>query len=139
MSQPKISTWQAVRFLLSYVKQYRVAILTGIALLMIVDTFQLMIPRIIKKILDVLGEQSFSQGLVLKNALLIVALAAGMVIIRFFWRLCIFLRSRKIELRMREDMFAHLTGLSFSFFNVTKTGDLMALFINDINAVRMTT
>ena len=139
MSQPKISTWQAIRFLLSYVKQYRVAILTGIALLMIVDTFQLMIPRIIKKILDVLGEQSFSQGLVLKNALLIVALAAGMVIIRFFWRLCIFLPSRKIELRMREDMFAHLTGLSFSFFNVTKTGDLMALFINDINAVRMTT
>ena len=139
MSQPKISTWQAIRFLLSYVKRYRVAILTGIALLMIVDTFQLMIPRIIKKILDVLGEQNFSQELILKNALLIVALAAGMVIIRFFWRLCIFLPSRKIELRMREDMFAHLTGLSFSFFNVTKTGDLMALFINDINAVRMTT
>jgi ATP-binding cassette subfamily B multidrug efflux pump len=62
-----------------------------------------------------------------------------MVVIRFFWRLCIFLPSRKIELRMREDMFSHLTGLSFSFFNVTKTGDLMALFINDVNAVRMTT
>jgi ABC-type multidrug transport system fused ATPase/permease subunit len=69
MSQSKISTWEAIRFLLSYVKKYRAAIITGIALLMIVDTFQLMIPRIIKKILDVLGEQNFSQGLILKNAL----------------------------------------------------------------------
>ena len=126
-------------FLLSYMKKYRLTIFCGIVLLMIVDTFQLIIPRIIKRILDVLGEQNFSHGLILKNALYIVALAAGMVVIRFFWRLCIFLPSRKIELRMREDMFTHLSGLSFSFFNVTKTGDLMALFINDINAVRMTT
>ena len=126
-------------FLLSYMKKYRLTIFCGIVLLMIVDTFQLIIPRIIKRILDVLGEQNFSHGLILKNALYIVALAAGMVVIRFFWRLCIFLPSRKIELRMREDMFSHLSGLSFSFFNVTKTGDLMALFINDINAVRMTT
>lgn len=126
-------------FLLSYMKKYRLTIFCGIVLLMIVDTFQLIIPRIIKRILDVLGEQNFSHGLILKNALYIVALAAGMVVIRFFWRLCIFLPSRKIELRMREDMFSHLSSLSFSFFNVTKTGDLMALFINDINAVRMTT
>lgn len=49
MHQSKISTWKAIRFLLSYVKKYRAAIFTGIALLMIVDTFQLMIPRIIKK------------------------------------------------------------------------------------------
>jgi ABC-type multidrug transport system, ATPase and permease components len=139
MSQSKISTWKAIGFLLSYMKKYRLAIACGIVLLMIVDTFQLIIPRIIKRILDVLGEQNFSQQLILKNALYIVALAAGMVVVRFLWRLCIFLPSRKIELRMREDMFAHLAGLSFSFFNVTKTGDLMALFINDINAVRMTT
>jgi ATP-binding cassette subfamily B protein len=120
-------------------KKYRVPIASGIVLLMVVDTFQLIIPRIIKRILDVLGDQNFSQALILRNALYIVALAAGMVILRFFWRLCIFLPSRKIELHMREDMFSHLTGLSFSYFNKTKTGDLMALFINDINAVRMTT
>lgn len=138
-SPSKISTGRALGFLLSYMKKYCWTIIGGIVLLMVVDTFQLIIPRIIKRILDVLGDRNFSEALILRNALYIVALAAGMVIIRFFWRLCIFLPSRKIELRMREDMFSHLTGLSFSYFNTTKTGDLMALFINDINAVRMTT
>lgn len=139
MSKSGISTWKAVGFLLSYMKKYRLIITCGIVLLMIVDTFQLIIPQIIKRILDVVGEQEFSQALIVKNALYIVALALGMVVIRFLWRLCIFLPSRKIELRMREDLFVHLTRLSFSFFNASKTGDLMALLINDISAVRMTT
>jgi ATP-binding cassette subfamily B protein len=34
-------------------------------------------------------------------------------------------------------MFAHLLTLSMTFYNKTKTGDLMARSINDINAVRM--
>jgi ATP-binding cassette subfamily B protein len=134
-----IATARALRFLLTYIKKYRLTIGTGIALLMVVDTIQLIIPRIIKKILDTLGEQGFSRDTVLKNALIIVALAAAMVVLRFFWRLCIFLPSRKIETNMRDDLFNHLTGLSFSFFNSVKTGDLMALLINDLNAVRMAT
>ena len=109
-----IATARALRFLLTYIKKYRLTIGTGIALLMVVDTIQLIIPRIIKKILDTLGEQGFSRDTVLKNALIIVALAAAMVVLRFFWRLCIFLPSRKIETNMRDDLFNHLTGLSFS-------------------------
>jgi ATP-binding cassette subfamily B protein len=139
MSSSAISTPRALKFLLYYIKKYRITIGTGIALLMVVDAFQLIIPRLIKKILDTLGEQAFSRDLVFKNALSILALAAGMVVLRFFWRVCIFLPSRKIETRMRDDLFEHITGLSFSFFNTTKTGDLMALLINDLNAVRMAT
>jgi ATP-binding cassette subfamily B protein len=36
-------------------------------------------------------------------------------------------------------MFSHLSSLSFSYFNRTKTGDLMALMVNDLNAIRMAT
>ncbi|HEX7511256.1 MAG TPA: ABC transporter transmembrane domain-containing protein, partial [Chitinivibrionales bacterium] len=139
MPTSKISTSQAISFLLKYLKTHRVSIAVGIVLLMVVDTFQLIIPRIIKKILDTIGEKGFSQTTVFRFALIIVGLAAAMVVIRFFYRICIFLPSRKIETRMRDDLFSHLTGLSFSYFNVTKTGDLMALLINDLNAVRMAT
>jgi ATP-binding cassette subfamily B protein len=120
-------------------KKYRFSIAFGIMLLMIVDTFQLIIPRIIKTVIDALGEQTFSLGPVVKSATLIVGLAAGMTVIRFFYRLLVFLPSRKIETGIRDDLFAHLAGLSFSFFNKTKTGDLLALFTNDLNAVRMAT
>jgi len=45
--------------------------------------------------------------------------------------------SRKIELDMRADFFAHLQRLSPTFYNKRRTGDLMALATNDLNAVRM--
>jgi ATP-binding cassette subfamily B multidrug efflux pump len=139
MSTQGISTKRAIGFLLSYMKQYRAPIGIGIVLLMVVDTFQLIIPRIVKKIIDSLGDQAFSGELIMKNALFIAALAVAIAVIRFFYRLLIFLPSRKIETSIRDNLFAHLTNLSFSFFNSAKTGDLMALFINDLNAVRMAT
>ncbi len=139
MTKPSISTGRAFRFLLSYMKKYRVWIAAGISLLMAVDVVQLIIPRIVKKIIDTLGEQNFSQGVVLKYVLVIAGCTVAMTVVRFFYRLLLFLPSRKIETSIRDDLFARLTGLSFSFFNTSKTGDLLALFTNDVSAVRMAT
>ncbi len=38
---------------------------------------------------------------------------------------------------MRNDLFAHLERLSYSFYQRTRTGDIMARATNDLNAVRM--
>jgi ATP-binding cassette, subfamily B, multidrug efflux pump len=139
MSKQTIPTGRAIRFLVSYMKRYRVSIAVGIALLIVVDIVQLIIPRIIKTIIDALGNQVFSWEVILKNVMMIAGLALGMTIIRFCYRMLIFFPSRKIETGIRDDLFAHITGLSFSFFNATKTGDLLALFTNDLNAIRMAT
>src|SRR5205823_5712448 len=37
----------------------------------------------------------------------------------------------------RNDLFRHLEGLSYSFYQRTRTGDIMARATNDLNAVRM--
>jgi ATP-binding cassette, subfamily B, multidrug efflux pump len=120
-------------------KKYRLSIIMGVVLLMAVDTFLLIIPRIVKRVIDTMGEENFSQDRILKYTLFIAGLAIAMTVIRFFYRLLIFLPSRKIETAIRDDLFTHLTRLSFSFFNAVKTGDLLALFTNDLNAVRMAT
>lgn len=112
-------------------------VMCGMLLLVAVDLCQLVIPKIIQKTLDLLSESQFTQGIILANALKILGLAAAMVILRFFWRLCIVGPSRKIETQIRQDIFSHLMSLSFSYFNKTKTGDIMALCINDLNAIRM--
>jgi ATP-binding cassette subfamily B protein len=137
MPQTAVSTKSAIAFLFSYVNKHAAAIVTGMLLLVAVDMCQLLIPRLVQRTMDVLGEEHFAQSVILANALKIVGLAVAMVVLRFFWRMCIVGPSRKIETQMRKDMFAHLTTLSFSYFNKTKTGDLMALCINDLNAVRM--
>lgn len=135
----KISTKKAFKFLLTYVKKHFIYYILGILVLVFVDLAQLLIPRLIQKVIDLLGLQNFDQSIILKNSLYILALAVGMAILRFFWRLFIIGSARKIEMEVRDDMFVHLQKLSFSFYNRTKTGDLMALMINDLKAVRRAT
>ena len=45
--------------------------------------------------------------------------------------------SREIEFDLRNDLFLHLEGLSHSYYQRTRTGDIMARATNDLNAVRM--
>ncbi len=127
----------ALRFLLGYLSKHRLSLFLGLLVLIAVDSFQLIIPKIIQHILDVVAGTQFSKTIILKNSLLIIGLAILMVILRFFWRFFIVRPSRKIEQQMRNDMFEKLMKLSSSYFNRVKTGDLMALFINDLNAIRM--
>jgi len=133
----KISSKKAFRFILSYIKRHLKGVILGVILIILVDFVQLLIPRIVQKTIDLLGGKYFSQELILKYSFYILLLALSMIIIRFFWRLCIVGSARKIEREIREDMFKHLLDLSFSFFNRKKTGDLMALMINDVKAIRM--
>ncbi|NLD98342.1 MAG: ABC transporter ATP-binding protein [Fibrobacter sp.] len=132
-----ISNSKAFQFLLHYLKKHTGSILIGMVFLIGVDSVLLIIPKIIEKALDVLGNDPYSGGVILKMVLTIIALAVSSVLLRFLWRYFVVRPSRKIEMSLREDMFAHLESLSSSYFNKTKTGDLMALFINDINAIRM--
>lgn len=44
--------------------------------------------------------------------------------------------SRDIEYDLRNDLFIHLETLSHSFYQRTRTGDIMAKATNDLNAVR---
>ena len=129
----------AISFILSFVKRHIPALAGGIAILMAVDLVQLLIPRIVQRTIDMLGEAVFSQEIVFRNAAFILSLAGAMVVMRFFWRLFIMGSARKIEKEVREEMFNHLQSLGFSYFNRTKTGHLMALMVNDVNAIRMAT
>jgi ATP-binding cassette subfamily B multidrug efflux pump len=132
-----VSTSKAALFLLSYIRRHSASIAIGIGMLVAVDLFQLLIPRVVQRTLDMLGEEHFAREAIAGNTVKIILLALAMIVTRFFWRLCIIGPSRRIEAEMREEMFAHLEGLSFSFFNRAKTGDLLALLVNDLSAVRM--
>jgi ATP-binding cassette subfamily B protein len=133
----EISNKAALRFLLSYLKKYAPSIYFGLFLLILVDSIQLAIPKVIQYTMDKIGESAYSSHHVLNNALLIIGLAVLMVVFRFFWRYFIVRPSRMIEESMRNDMFNKILFLSSSYFNKSKTGDLMALFINDLNTIRM--
>lgn len=122
-----------------YFIQNRVALTLGLLSLLLVDFLQLLIPLIIKRAIDLLTFQSAveTKTLLLKQALTIVGLALIIALFRYIWRHLLLGHSRKVEQKLRNRLYQHLQTLSLSFFQRTRTGDLMARAINDINAVRM--
>ncbi len=121
--------------ILRYLWRYRFRILLGIGALFIVDGAQLVVPLITRKVVD---ELTAGRGTDLwRYALYIVGLAVVILLFRFYWRYFIFGSARKIELDLRERLYAHLLTLSPQFYNRTRTGDLMAHANNDVDAVRM--
>ncbi|HIE05507.1 MAG TPA: ABC transporter ATP-binding protein, partial [bacterium (Candidatus Stahlbacteria)] len=120
-----------------YLLRYKFHYLIGIIALIIIDLLQLLIPRVLKAAIDGLatGIADFSKLGV--YFIIIILIAIGIAIGRFFWRYLLIGSSRKIERLLRTDFYSHLVTLDFTYFDVHKTGDLMAHAVNDINAVRM--
>lgn len=120
-----------------YLKKYKYSYLFGIITLFVVDILGLYIPQFTGELTDGLksGEMEFSgvMGIIFNIMLIGSILAIG----RFLWRFFIFGSARKIENELRNDMFKHLTTLSMRYYNEHKTGDLMAHFTSDLNAIRM--
>ncbi len=112
-------------------------LILGLMSLLAVDFLQLLIPLIIRKAIDGLTMGTATPGVLIRWGMIILIIALAMAILRYVWRFFLFGLSRRIEEGIRNELYAHLQTLSVSFYHRTKTGDLMARAINDINAVRM--
>jgi ATP-binding cassette, subfamily B, multidrug efflux pump len=122
-----------------YFVRNRWALIAGLLSLLAVDFLQLLIPMVIKRAIDALTLGKATSTLLLQSGGMIMVIAFTMASLRYVWRYCLFGLSRKIEEGIRNRLYEHIQTLSVSFYHRTKTGDLMARAINDINAVRMAT
>ncbi|MBQ7182468.1 MAG: ABC transporter ATP-binding protein [Clostridia bacterium] len=119
-----------------YIRRHWWQYLLGIAALFVVDLLHTWIPEMTGNVTDGLKEGTLdNRGL--KGMVLRILLAGFIITLgRFFWRYFLFGASRAIEKEIRDDLFGHLETLSMRYFNFHKTGDLMAHFTNDLQAVR---
>ncbi len=120
-----------------YIKRYKWKYILGILTLFIVDYMNLYIPQLTGEITDGLKGRTMDLNGLYQNILKIVLVGIILAVGRFGWRYFIIGSARAIEYELRNDMFAHLETLSMGYYNKNKTGDLMAHFINDLNAIRM--
>jgi ATP-binding cassette subfamily B multidrug efflux pump len=112
--------------------RYRGRILAGFVSLLVVNGATILVPLIIRDAIDRLTR---GEGGLLQSGLMITGLAAVVMAFRFLWRYFFIGAARRIERAIRAKLYSHLLGLSASFYNETKTGDLMAHATNDIEAV----
>ncbi|HPV14361.1 MAG TPA: ABC transporter ATP-binding protein [Candidatus Cloacimonadota bacterium] len=123
--------------ILPYLRKSYGKIVGGIIMLILVDLIQLIMPKVMQYAIDNLQMRTIDQKGLFWVALLILAGALGVMALRYFWRILIIGNSFTIERHLRQDFYDHLMGLSQTFFNKSKIGDLMAYATNDLNAVRM--
>ena len=119
----------------SYILRHRRAYGVGY-LLSVASALLLMVnPILMREAVDGI-RRSVSMGRLTLYALGLVGVHLLVVVLRFYWRTSIFGAARQIEYRMRNDYFAHLQRMHLDYFQHTRTGDLMARAVNDLNTVQ---
>ncbi len=127
---------KSLRPLLPYLKRYRWAYAFGTGCVLLHNGIWVLFPLVIGKASDDLN-QGVTRHKLLVYAGLLLAIAVTKGIFQFLTRWVVIGVSRDIEFDLRNDLFARLEGLSYSYYQRNRTGDIMARATNDLNAVRM--
>jgi ATP-binding cassette, subfamily B, multidrug efflux pump len=125
-----------LRPLLPYFTKYRKGFFIGAVCVLLNNGTYILFPQIIQRAIDGL-KLGITWRQLLVWALLLVAVVLTKGVFQFLTRWIMIGISRDIEFDLRNDLFRHLESLSYSFYQRTRTGDIMARATNDLNAVRM--
>ncbi len=125
-----------LRPLYPYLKKYRSSYLWGTLCVFLNNGIWILFPQVIRRAVDDL-HLGVTRHKLLTYALLLLAVAGAKGIFQFLTRWIVIGVSREIEFDLRNALFRHLESLSYSYYQRTRTGDIMAKATNDLNAVRM--
>src|ERR1039458_3624761 len=125
-----------LRPLVPYLKRHRLRLLLGGLCVLFHNGIWVLFPQVIRRAINDLNSGVTRQKL-LTYSLLVIAIALARGIFLFLTRWVVIGISRDIEFDLRNDLFAHLERLSYSYYQHNRTGDIMARATNDLNAVRM--
>ena len=126
----------SLRPLFPYLRKYRLSYLLGAVCVLLNNGIWILFAQIIRRAIDEL-QTGVTRHQLEKYSLLLVAVAGFKGVFQYLTRWILIGVSREIEFDLRNDFFRHLEGLSYSFYQRTRTGDIMARATNDLNAVRM--
>src|SRR5256885_13789649 len=127
---------KSLRPLVPYLRKYRRSYIIGTICVFCNNGIWILFPQVIRRAVDDLRLGVTRHKLEIYSLELIAA-AVTKGIFQFLTRWVVIGVSREIEFDLRNDLFKHLEGLSYSFYQRTRTGDIMARATNDLNAVRM--
>ena len=129
-----------------YYFKYGAWLLLGLAALIIVDWFQLVIPNLYQMLINGINtgyveidgnSVAFDFDFLLDRICMpMVGIILLMVFGRFLWRVMLFGAGIRVETDIRNKMFAHAKDLSQEYYQVNKVGNLMSLFTNDLDTIQ---
>ena len=127
---------KSLRPLLPYLKRYRWSYVASTLCVLLTNGIWILFPLVIGRAAKDLSHEVTRHKLFVYAAVLL-AIAVTKGIFQFLTRWIVIGVSRDVEFDLRNDLFAHLEDLSYSYYQRHRTGDIMARATNDLNAVRM--
>lgn len=120
--------------LLNYLTPYQGQVVQGISALFIVNALSVYIPLLIREGIDRL-KISVTSDYLTQLGLAIVGLTSIMWIVRMISRILIFGVGRKVQAKMKQDIFEQILRLEPGYFATTTVGDLINRFTSDVENI----
>jgi ATP-binding cassette subfamily B multidrug efflux pump len=120
--------------LFSYLGPYRLLVALIVVLLLFTTTGDLAVPRILGLTIDI-GLASRDMGLVVRYCLVLLGVAALRALFAYVQGICHALVGENVVRDLRDQLYARLQRLSFSYFTTMPTGDIMSRLTSDLEAV----
>ena len=122
------------KYVNKYYLKYAILFIIGIAALIAVDYIQTIVPKFLGEVVEIL-ETNGDMSRITTIGLWTLAVAGGMFLGRFLWRITLFNASFRIESEMRHEMFLKAEALPRQFYHDTKVGSIMSWFTNDLETI----
>ena len=119
----------------SFVRRHWAAYASSALMLAGVALLGIWLPRQIGHIVDGLASQQLVGAALWPELALLLAAGAGVYGLRVAWRFQLFGTAYKLGVELRVQLFHRLCLQGPPFFQTRRTGDLMALATNDVDAV----
>ena len=110
-------------------------ILITIIALLFVSLLQFYLPQVTQSIIDEVIP-SKNRQLLMQKILLLLAISAGLGILSYISTVFISIVSQHAISDLRADLYAHILTLDTSYFEHSKTGDIMTRVIDDIRSMQ---
>ncbi len=119
----------------SYVRRYRILMFTGLSLSVMVAAINMINPLVTGNIVDrvIVGGK---HELLFKMILIMISTTLVKAILRYTYQVIFEHCSQNVILKMREDLYAHIQTLDFSWYDKSNSGNVMTLLTSDLDKVR---
>ena len=125
------------RLVAGFVRRHWAAYLSSAFMLAGVALFTVLIPRTIGRLIDGLAAGRLSNDDLLWGIGQLIGMGLAIYLLRVGWRLRLYSAAYQLGVELRTRFYARLAAQGPGFFQQRRTGDLMALATNDIDAIEM--
>ena len=125
------------RLVFNFVRRHWPSYISSGFMLFGVAAFTVLIPRKVGSMIDGLAAHSLGHSDLLWDIAQLVGMGLAIYLLRVGWRLRLYAAAYQLGVELRTRFYARLSAQGPAFYQKQRTGDLMALATNDIDAIEM--